>query len=229
MLSDRIRNIVIILVAALPILIIILGSIFSFIKRIIHNSEFYKNIEKRLEIRRKYREEKRKQRLKYKEECYNRSLEEYEQELKSKLGKQFKQSDEQQVMPPEDNDFLDFQRFAYGQLKKFSLYSCRNDEDLQSLLDKAFSSVARLTANLDSNNYTYIGISEFYKVILEHFFSALGEETTITLNNKKAYKLLCDCLKVVSSEAIRLEEEIKEWQDFKINVKLDAIIEYINN
>ena len=178
-------------------------------------------IEERNYANREYIEERKKQKLKDKNERYKRKIERRKQRYAKK-------ADNQEQQDIEEEKFLKFLKFANEQTGRFSLYSCKNNKALQILLDETFLSISRLTTKLDADNYTAPEIFEFYSIELEQFFILLGEGPIFTVT-KNSYEKLCSCLKTIERKATRIEESIREWQGFTINVKLDALIEYIND
>lgn len=176
----------------------------------------------------RYKKQKKELRAMYASKRYSSKLEKYKQKLERKLGNQSNQDEIYMIEPSRDEAYLNFLDFAHKQMEKFSSYSCKNDKALQMLLEKTFLSISRLTAKLDTDNYTYPEIFRFYNIELEHFFTLLGEGPTFNIT-QNSYEKLCSCLMSINNKATRLEESIKEWQDFTINVKFEALIEYIND
>ena len=150
------------------------------------------------------------------------------QKLKLEKNKQNRKdiAENLELTSSKEDEFKEFKEFVQKQLEKFSLYSCQDDKDLQSLLEKTYWSISRLANNLSSDNYTNQEIYHFYKFELEQFFILLGDGPNFTVD-KKLYERLCDCLKAINNKATKLEKNIKEWQNFLISVKLEALIEYI--
>ena len=140
---------------------------------------------------------------------------------------QLSQIQEKQLLSSKEEAFREFMELVQKQLKKFSSYSCQNDENLQNLLDKTCLSISKLAINLNSDNYSNQEILHFFSFELEQFFTLLGNGPDFTVD-KELYERLCSCLNAISKKATGLEENIKEWQNFPIKVKFDALIEYIS-
>lgn len=148
--------------------------------------------------------------------------------LKKKKYKPIKGEERENILLTtsyKENDFKEFMEHVHKQLKRFSSYSCK-DKDLQSLLEKTYWNISRLANNLNSDNYTNQEISYFYNFELEQFFILLGDGPTFTVD-KEVYEKLYSCLKTINKKATKLEEHIKEWKNFQIIVKFDALIECI--
>lgn len=150
----------------------------------------------------------------------------HELKLEKEKTKQLALMKKQHVLPSKERAFVEFMVFVHKQTQKFSSISCKNDENLQNLLNETYFSILKLTASLNSDNYTNQEVDHFYKFELDQFFTLLGNGPDLTVD-KEVYEKLCSCLKTISNEADRLENNIKEWQNFSISVKFDALIEYI--
>lgn len=175
-----------------------------------------------------YRRQKRILRAKRKKQKYKEKLEGYRLSLEENGAEQPQKLIEQQTEDVKKDDYYDFLELAHKQMERFALYSCKNDDALQELLDKTFLSISKLTAKLNTDNYTTPAIIQFYQVELEQFFILLGKGPTFTVN-KKLYEKLQKCLDSIGEKADKLGIDIKEWQEFTIDVKFDALIEYIDN
>lgn len=180
----------------------------------------------------KYKEEKKRLKALVKERRYERKLEKYRSSLhldepESELSEE-DASLEGNFQTQREEQFNEFLKFAHQQMEKFSLYTS-NDKTLQHLLDETFLSISRLTARLTPDNYMESSqIFDFYKVGLNHFFSILNSNST-HITDKEFYKSLKKCLVSIRDKADKLAKGIKESKTLKINVQLDALIEYIES
>lgn len=180
----------------------------------------------------KYKEEKKRLKALAKERRYERKLEKYRSRLhldepESGLSEE-DASLEGNFQTQREEQFNEFLKFAHQQMEKFSLYTS-NDKTLQHLLDETFLSISRLTARLTPDNYMESSqIFDFYKVGLNHFFSILNSNST-HITDKEFYKSLKKCLVSIRDKADKLAKGIKESKTLKINVQLDALIEYIES
>lgn len=180
----------------------------------------------------KYKEEKKRLKALAKERLYERKLEKYRSRLhldepESELSEE-DASLVENFQTQREEQFNEFLRFAHQQMEKFSLYTS-NDKTLQHLLDETFLSISRLTARLTPDNYMESSqIFDFYKVGLNHFFTLLNSNST-HITDKEFYKSLKKCLVSIRDKADKLAKGIKESKTLKINVQLDALIEYIES
>lgn len=180
----------------------------------------------------KYKEEKKRLKALARERRHERKLEKYRSRLhldepESKLSQE-DASLEGNFQTQKEDQFYEFLKFAHQQMEKFSLYTS-NDKTLQRLLDETFLSISRLTARLTPDNYMESSqIFDFYKVGLEHFFTLLNSNST-HITDKEFYRSLKKCLVSIRDKADKLSKGIKESKTLKINVQLDALIEYIES
>ena len=180
----------------------------------------------------KYKEEKKRLKALARERRHERKLEKYRSRLhldepESKLSEE-DASLEGNFQTQKEDQFYEFLKFAHQQMEKFSLYTS-NDKTLQRLLDETFLSISRLTARLTPDNYMESSqIFDFYKVGLEHFFTLLNSNST-HITDKEFYRSLKKCLVSIRDKADKLSKGIKESKTLKINVQLDALIEYIES
>lgn len=220
---------IVVLVIISPIIFIfiffLIGYFRSIIFEYVYQTVWYRQY-------REYKDEKQRIKDLAKKRRYERKLEKYRSRLhldepESELSEEYAPL-EGNFQTQREEQFNEFLKFAHQQMEKFSLYTS-NDRTLQRLLDETFLSISRLTARLTPDNYMESSqIFDFYKVGLEHYFTLLNSNST-HITDKKFYASLKKCLVSIRDKADKLAKGIKESKTLKINVQLDALIEYIES